>query len=215
VLKYFNDPWDSVPFVVIDVETTGKRPGYDRACQVGFVRFERGKEVGYACFEVNPGIPIPAEATAIHGITDAMVANAPTMTEIFAHPTVIKLIADAQPCGFNSPFDRQFVPPFLEEWSWAWFDGLSVIRAIDRYAKGPGRHRLAACCERHGIELTNAHSAGADARATGQLWVKTAPRVFGRASLGDALHKQGQIEVAERHRFLTWLSKRPPREAQP
>lgn len=215
MLAYFNQQWDTVPLCVIDTETTGKRPGYDRACQVGFVRYEGGKEVGAACFEVNPGMPIPAEATAIHGITDAMVATAPTVAEVFAHPRVTQLLDGAQPCGFNSPFDRQFVPPFLEEWSWPWFDCLSVIRVVDRYAKGPNRHRLAACCVRHGIELTNAHSAGADARATGQLFFKLAPQVFGRLSLGDALRKQGLLEVEERHRFLGWLSKQPPREVAP
>jgi DNA polymerase III epsilon subunit-like protein len=144
-----------------------------------------------------------------------MVADAPTIYDIFAHPRTQQLLADSQPCGFNSPFDRQFVPPFLEEWSWPWFDGLSVVRVVDRYAKGVGRHKLAACCARHGIALTNAHSAGADARATGELFVKLAPQVYGKATLGEALHKQGLAEVAERHRFLSWLSKQPPKpEAQ-
>lgn len=215
MIKFFNEQWDSIPFTVIDVETTGKRPGYDRAVQVGIVRFEHGVEVGAECLVVSPGIPIPAEATAIHGVTNEMAAGAPTIQDVFAYPNVVKLLDGAQPCAFNAPFDRQFVPPFLEEWSWPWFDCLSAIRVVDRFAKGQNRHRLAACCERHGIELTNAHNAGADARATGKLWVKVAPQIYGRLALGEVLRRQGAAEVEERHRFLSWLSKQPRPEAQP
>lgn len=216
MLRYFNQQWDTVPVCVIDTETTGVQPGRDRTVQVGIVRFEGGAAVGSFSSLINPGVPIPASATAIHGITDEMVGGAPTLAEYFAHPSTLKLLEDAQPAAFNSPFDKLFVPPFMEDWTWAWLDALSLIRVVDRYAKGAGRHKLAACCARHGIALTEAHSASADARAAGELLYKLGPGVYGKASLGEVLRQQGVAEAQERFRFLSWLSRQPPRpEAQP
>lgn len=213
MLKCFNEQWDSVPIVVIDTETTGARPGRDRAVSFGLARFENG--VFVAGFEqlVNPGIQIPAEATAIHGITDEMVAGAPALLDAFSDPRGQELLADAQPAAYNAGFDRHFVPPFGEDWTWAWLDALSAIRSVDRYAKGAGRHRLEPSCARHGVDLLKAHSAGADARAAGELLFKVGPQFYGKKSLGDALKLQAFSEAEERHRFLSWLSRQPPREA--
>lgn len=215
MLRFFNTPWPDVPTVWIDTETTGKRPGVDRAVQVGFARFERGICVARAAWFVNPGIPIPPEATAIHGITDAMVADMPTIEQGFAGQQVMALLDGAQPAAYNAPFDRHFVPPF-GDWTWQWLDALSLIRRVDRYVKGPGRHKLEVAAERHGIPLPKAHNAEADAIAAGTLFYKIAPSVFEepeRHTLGQALCKQAIWEADERYRFLEWLSRQPPREA--
>jgi DNA polymerase-3 subunit epsilon len=77
MLKYFNTQWDEVPIVVVDTETTGKRPGVDRTVSFGLARFERGVFVGGLNQLVRCGLPIPAEATAIHGITNDHCAGKP------------------------------------------------------------------------------------------------------------------------------------------
>lgn len=217
MLKYFNQQWDTVPVTVIDTETTGVQPGRDRTVQVGIVRFEGGAAVGSFVSLVNPGAPIPASATAIHGITDEMVGGAPTLAEVFAHPTAIKLLEGAQYGAYNAGFDRYFIPPIGEDWSYPWADALSLVRKVDRFERGKGRHRLGAACARHGIELAEAHSAGADARAAGELFYKLGRQTFPKHyTMGQLLIWQRREEAEEWGRFMTWLSAQPPRaEAAP
>lgn len=66
------------PWVVLDVETTSADPATARIVEISLERYEvDGRLTAYSTL-INPGVPIPAEATAIHGITDAMVADAPS-----------------------------------------------------------------------------------------------------------------------------------------
>lgn len=211
MLTRFNDQWDSVPLVVLDTETTGKQPGKDRTVSFGLARFENGVFVAGLEQFVNPGVAIPAEATEIHKITDEMVKDAPTLHEAFFTPRVGELLKDAQPAAYNAAYDRHFIPPFGERWDWPWLDVLMLIRKQDRFAKGAGRHKLAASCERHGISLTAAHSAGADARACGELLYKVGRETFPKQyTLGQALGFCRRAEVEEWFRFNEWLSKQPP-----
>lgn len=211
MLSRFNDLWDSVPLVVVDTETTGKQPGIDRAVSFGIARFENGQFVGGVERLVNPGTPIPTEATAIHKITDAMVADAPSLHEAFFAPEVQDLLKDAQPAAYNAAYDRHFIPPFGERWDWPWLDGLMLVRKADRFAKGKGRHKLEASCARNGIVLESAHSALADARACGQLIIKLGRELFPKDyTLGRALDFCRRAEIEEWLRFNQWLSTQPP-----
>ena len=74
----FHKPWIDCPVLIVDTETTGLRAS-DRACDIALVRFERGKQVAAVDSLINPLMPIPAEASAIHHITDDMVTDAPSM----------------------------------------------------------------------------------------------------------------------------------------
>lgn len=211
MIRYFNKPWNEVPLAVL--ETTGPRPGYDRTVEVGIVRFEGGKPVDSFSSRVNPGVPIPADATAIHGISDADVAGSPDLGELFRRPEVTSLLEGAQPLAYNQMFDRWFIPPFGERWEWPWLDCLSLVRHVDRFARGQGRHKLSAVCERHGVKLDAAHSAGADARACGELFYLLAPRVVpAGTTLGGLLARQMRAEAAEFLRFYSWLAEQPPLE---
>lgn len=213
MIKFFNQRWDTVPIVVIDTETTGLRLGRDKAVSVGLVRFENGEVVGRFSSLVRPGIPIPATATAIHKITDSMVDGAPTIDDVFADSRVVALLDGAQPSAYNASYDRYFVVPFGENWDWPWLDGLSLVRKVDKWAKGAGRHKLEATCARHGIPLTAAHDAEADALAAGQLLIKLAKSEFPPGyTLGQALDWQRRAEAASWFDFNSWLSRQPPRE---
>jgi len=214
MLKLFNKPWSECVVTTIDFETTGLRPGIDRVVQAGLARFEKGVCVASVGSLID-GAPIPAEATAIHGITDEMVADAPTLTTFFEGEDVRALLENAQPAAFNAPFDRQFIPPWaLPDYTWPWLDVLSLVRVVDRFERGKGRHKLTASCERHGIELTNAHSAEADAVAAGQLFYKLAHQMAnaerGPGTLGKLLHWMQTQEANEWERFHSWLACQPP-----
>lgn len=214
MLKLFTLPWPSVPVVFIDTETTGVRPGVDCACQVALIRFEGGRPVGEFSALVNPGIAIPDAATAIHGITNERVRDAARIEDVFSCHEVQALLKDAQPAAYNAPFDRHFVPPFGEDWTWPWLDSLSLVRAVDRFVRGKGRHQLAVTAARHGIDLVDAHDALADARAAGQLFYKLAPDKFGPdATLGEVIRWQRIAETESWYDFTAWRARQPPQEA--
>lgn len=216
MLRFFNEQWDAVPTAFLDTETTGRFPGRDRTVQVGVVRFERGEVVGSVWSYIDPGIPIPAEATAVHGITDDMVRGAPKLDEYLEREDVQRLIRDAQPGGYNHGFDKRFLPPIGDvDWDWPWVDPLTLIRKVDRYVRGAGKQKLAAACERHGVTLLSAHSAAADAEAAGQLFYKIGRREFPeRYTMGQLLSWQQRAEAAEWERFWSWRASAPPRDAQ-
>jgi DNA polymerase III subunit epsilon len=70
------------PLVVFDLEATGLNKRADRIVAIALVRYEPSGAVEQVNYLINPGIPIPEETTAIHGITDADVANAPSFAEM-------------------------------------------------------------------------------------------------------------------------------------
>ena len=69
-------------FVLIDVETTGANPVRDRVTEIAVLRVERGEVVERWESLVNPECPIPSLIQRLIGITDAMVAGAPTFADI-------------------------------------------------------------------------------------------------------------------------------------
>jgi DNA polymerase-3 subunit epsilon len=209
-LRLFNIPWEEAPIVVIDVETTGVTPGVDAAVQVALVRFEKRKVVGKFSTLVNPGRKIPKEATAIHGITDRKVKKETSIEAIFAFQSVRELLEGAQPAAYNAHFDQRFIPAgALEDWAWPWLDPLVAVRAVDKYERGQGRHKLEAACARRGIPIVGAHDAAVDAEATGRLLYHVFSEVpaIVDLSVGEALAWQRHAEAEQWVNFNTWRAK--------
>ncbi|RYH11857.1 DNA polymerase III subunit epsilon [Tropicimonas sp. IMCC6043] len=103
-------PLRELTCVVFDTETTGLLPSSgDEIVQIAALRLIGGKRIPGETFEslVNPGRPIPASATEVHHVTDAMVADAPTIADVgrrfhaFAHDAVL--------VAHNAPFDLEFL----------------------------------------------------------------------------------------------------------
>lgn len=211
----FNSPYLDVVAAFIDFESTGLRPGIDMACQVGIAIFENGKCVTSIGSLLNPQRPIPEEATQIHGIDDAMVKDAPTIHDFFGRPDIARLLEGCQP-GAYSGYDRAICPAYVFDLSWPWLDALVTVRVVDRFAKGKGRHKLTAVCERHGITLTSAHNAESDARAAGEVFYRLMPDAWkqnglgGLATLGNVLQWTRREEANAWFNFHSWLSRQPP-----
>jgi DNA polymerase III epsilon subunit family exonuclease len=167
--------WYEHDFVVFDVETTGLER-FDRIVEIGFARFEGGKLVKEWGSLLNPGVPIPPDATAIHGISDDDVADAPRFLE--ALPDAFAIAHDAHPVAYNASFDRGFWFRELGETPLTDLTGIPLcderVRWLDpliwmRKMNGPGQNKLTQCCKRHGIDIGNAHRATDDAVAAGKL----------------------------------------------
>lgn len=154
------------PIIFFDVESTGLDILNDRIIELSYIKvLPNGKEEEYT-YRINPGMPIPAESSAIHHITDEDVANKPTFKQ------VAKKIAEAfEGCdiaGFNSnKFD---VPILMEEFARAGVDyDFHKRRYVDVqtiFHKFEQRNLIAAYKFYCGKDLDNAHSANADTRAT-------------------------------------------------
>lgn len=157
------------PLAFFDLETTGVRIGRDRIVQIGIVRLlPDGSRESYQSL-VRPGIPIPAEATAVHGITDADVADAPPLEDLVA--TILEQLAGCDLAGFNLlRFDVPFLAEELHRVGAEWDHAACRIVDVQRiYHKMEPRNLGAALkfyCDR---EHEGAHDALADVEATADV----------------------------------------------
>lgn len=94
-------------FVVLDFETTGLDKVYDKIIEIAAIRYVDGEETEKYVTLVNPLCSIPAEATAVHHITNSMVRSAPLEKE--AIPKLIRFIGDSLLVGHNVNFDVGFL----------------------------------------------------------------------------------------------------------
>ena len=99
---------DRLPsFVVIDTETNGIKIQGGRILELSAIRYEDFQPVAAWTSLVNPEKAIPADATAVNGITDDMVAGAPTLAQVSA--SFIDFIGTSPLVGYNLPFDLKFL----------------------------------------------------------------------------------------------------------
>jgi DNA polymerase-3 subunit epsilon len=97
------------PIICFDLETTGVDPGTDRIVQISILRVEPDGSREVRTRKINPERPIPAEATAVHGIRDEDVADAPTFRRVARG--LLDLLEGADLAGFNV---ARFDIPLLE-----------------------------------------------------------------------------------------------------
>lgn len=154
------------PLVFFDVETTGIDPFHDRIIEIGAVKLlPDGTQTEYHR-RINPGMPIPPGATAIHNITDDMVKDEPYFGDII--PELQELFFDADLGGYNVKiFD---IPILTTEFKRVGLDldyeTMNIVDAMAIFKIKEPRTLTAAYKKYCGKELENAHSAVADIRAS-------------------------------------------------
>lgn len=163
------------PLVLPDVETTGKVPGVDRIVQIGIMKAYRSVAEDGAVHVtewsslVDPQMPIPAEATLAHKITNDMIAGAPTWTEIARK--IFNGLIDVDFVGQNVRFDLRFLEAEFArvgfKFSYAEAGIIDTLR-IDQ-VKDP--RDLTALLKKYcgETEFADAHDAMADVRATARV----------------------------------------------
>lgn len=94
-------------FVAFDLETTGTKPTEDMIVEVGAVLFDGSQAIkGYGEL-VDPGVPIPADASAVNGITDDMVKGKRKIVDVLAD--FADFCGDLPLVAHNAPFDYKFL----------------------------------------------------------------------------------------------------------
>jgi DNA polymerase-3 subunit epsilon len=154
------------PIIVFDLETTGINITKDRIVEIALIKVHPNGDKEEFHKIVNPGIKIPAESTAFHGITDEQVKDLPTLKDLGQE--IIDFIGDADLAGYNSnKFD---IPVLVEELMRNGFElDVSERKFVDIqniFHKMEQRTLVAAYqfyCQK---QLENAHSAMYDTKAT-------------------------------------------------
>ncbi len=176
--------------VVLDTETTGMDFATDRIIELGLVVFEYSRESGLAGRVLasyngleDPGIAIPPESTAIHGITDEMVAG--KRLDDAAIGELLRGVALV--IAHNAGFDRRFVEPRLPLFAnlpWA-----CSFREIPWDRAGIGSAKLDYLASRYGF-FYDGHRAEIDCRALLEVLRRPMPEVAPAAGAAEALQIQ-------------------------
>ncbi|MGW2519909.1 exonuclease domain-containing protein [Streptomyces sp. NPDC001617] len=172
--------WYEGPLAAFDTETTGVDVETDRIVSAAVVVQDApGTRPRMSRWLVNPGVPVPEAATAVHGLTDEHLQRngrwpAPVMFEI-AEELAEQARMNRPLVVMNAPFDLTLLDRELRRHRASsldrWFEG-SALRVLDprvldkhldRYRKG--RRTLTDLCAHYGVTLDGAHDAGADALA--------------------------------------------------
>ncbi len=103
----------SRPLAIFDIEATGVNPRTDRVVELAIIKLLPSGDRETHVMRVNPTIPIPAEATAIHGISDADVAGEPTFADLA--PPIRALFEGCDLAGYN--LIRYDIPMLIEEFA--------------------------------------------------------------------------------------------------
>ena len=159
------------PIVFVDLESTGTDPLTDRIVEIGVVKLNPSGETEILYERLNPCEPIPAEASAVHGITDEMVAERPTFGETAS--SVANFLSGCDLAGFGiSRFD---IPLLEAEFRREGIEfSIAERRVVDtlRIFHDRERRDLAAAVDFYtGQEIEDAHNAIGDAMSSVEvLW---------------------------------------------
>ena len=165
-------PLREIPFVVVDVETTGGRPLADRIIEIAAVRVEDGRVTDEWSSLVDPGRPIPAFVARLTGISDRAVSAAdpfPRVADAF-----LDFLGGGAFVAHNAMFDWRFVNAelFAARGGRLTNAHLCTVRLARRLLPGVRRRNLDALAHLFGVPVEGRHRALGDARATARILVR-------------------------------------------
>lgn len=184
--------------IVIDTETTGVDVRTDRIAEIGAVELIDLRAGRTFHAYINPCVQMPADATAVHGLTDAFLAGMPAVGAVL--PGLLEFIGDAPLVAHNASFDVGMInaelarcgrPPLAN----TVIDTLAMARA-----KHPGASAsLDALCKRYGVSTAarTKHGALLDAQLLAEVYVELIGRQVG-LDLKVAVEALAHIELPTR-----------------
>jgi DNA polymerase III subunit epsilon len=198
---------NDLEYVVFDTETTGMRLSQgDKIISISGVRIRRGRIQNAEIFHslVNPGRSIPPESIRFHHIEDHMVADAPSIRQVY--PQFTEYVGDSILVAHNAAFDMKCLEMSAAEAGVPLIDNpildtLFLSYGIHGDTEG---HSLDAIAERMGITIEGRHTSLGDARATAQVFLGLISLLPGRGVRTLAEAKA----FCDRHLLLRWQSSR-------
>ncbi|AGH49770.1 MULTISPECIES: DNA polymerase III subunit epsilon [Sphingomonadales] len=201
--------------IVFDTETTGFNPADGhRLVEIGCVELVNRVETGrtfHAYF--NPGRAMPAEAEAVHGLSDRFLSDKPFFPDGVRE--LLEFLGDAPLVAHNATFDFTFLNAEL---GWCGHDAICLTRMVDTLAlarqKHPGaKHSLDALCSRYGIDRSHRvkHGALLDAQLLAQLYVE----LTGGRQIGLSLRNEPAADASSDVRAVPILERRVARPLRP
>jgi DNA polymerase III subunit epsilon len=152
-------------YAVVDLETTGGHPGTDKIIEIAIFIHDGENIIHEFSSLVNPGVPIPYFISRLTGITEAMVQSAPEFDEIAGQ--IRELLGDHIFVAHNVSFDYSFLVYALQQAGYPFESKMLCTCKTSRILfPGYDSYSLSRICSSLSIELTNAHRAAPDAKAT-------------------------------------------------
>ncbi|GAA0464757.1 3'-5' exonuclease [Streptomyces sp. NPDC046215] len=223
--------WFDGPLAAFDTETTGVDVENDRIVSAALVtQSQAGARPIVTSWLVDPGVPVPEGATAVHGLTEHHLQRfgrwpAPVMEEV-ARALAVQAARNIPLVVMNAPFDLTLLDRELRRHrasSLAEYLGgapLCVLdpwvldKHLDRYRKG--RRTLTDLCAQYGVELAGAHEASADALAAMEV-VRAVGRRFAdrleRLSPAELHTRQAVWHAAQARGLQAWFARNGSEEA--
>ena len=190
------------PLALLDLETTGVNPQKDRIVQISVLRFSPPDKRVLRTRRVNPGILIPAEATEVHGISDADVTDEASFCDIA--PNLLRFLDDCDLCGYNlKRFDLRMLYAEFERAGFTLdLEGRSIIDPMQIFHHYERRDLAAAVQFYLGHVHENGHAAESDVEATAKVLAAMLDRYEDLPRLVSDLHDQftdpGAVDLGER-----------------
>jgi DNA polymerase III subunit epsilon len=194
------------PIIFIDIEATGADPSRDRIIEIALIKMAPDRSMEERVHRFNPGMRIPSEVIAIHGITNELLENEPPFRDLA--PALVEFIADCDFGGFGlARFD---VPILIEEFrrcniefsavNRALVDGLAIFHQREKRDLTAAYHFY---CRK---KLEGAHGARADALASLEVVLAQLDHYNDLPREVDALHlychKQDHRYVDSQRKFI-------------
>lgn len=194
-------------YVVFDTETTGMRLSQgDKAISISGIRIRRGRVQNADIFHslINPGRSIPPESVEFHHIEDHMVADAPSISQVY--PQFVEFVGDSILVAHNAAFDKKCLEIAAAEAGLPLIDNPILDTLLLSYGihEGAVGHSLDAVAERMGITIEGRHTSLGDARATAHAFLGFLSLLPGRGVTTLAEAKG----FCDRQLLLRWQSSR-------
>ncbi|KMS74964.1 DNA polymerase III subunit epsilon [Streptomyces viridochromogenes] len=223
--------WHEGPLAAFDTETTGVDVETDRIVSAAVVVQDApGTRPRVTRWLVNPGVPVPEAATAVHGLTDEHLQRNGRWPAPVMHEIAVELAEQAARgrslVVMNAPFDLTLLDRELRRHRASsldrWFESTPLLvldprvldKHLDRYRKG--RRTLTDLCAHYGVTLDGAHDAAADALASLEV-VRAVGRRFAarleRLSPAELHTLQAVWHAAQARGLQAWFARSGSDEA--
>lgn len=155
-------------YAVVDIETTGGSPKTEKITEIAIYVFDGKRIVDEFVTLVNPEKSIPYYITALTGISNEMVADAPRFFEIAKK--IVELTEDKVLVAHNASFDYKFIKSEFKSLGYDFTrENVCTLRLSRKMFPGHSSYSLGRLCADLGIEISDRHRAAGDARATVRL----------------------------------------------